>query len=179
MDNTSLGIVSPCSNCKNQLAVPDSTHPACPRRAQMAIYKAAVAAGEDTTAFAHLALTGKESSDSTDQSLTNPVYWDAGHSILVWVARIRDNGSALLSPDFDTTGINCSPLPYVPSDDEAQYFQNGRLEESDRISIAPMRMEQTADNNDNVSLGGTVRRTSVVYSNPRSPVNDHNAPEGL
>jgi hypothetical protein len=77
-------------------------------------------------------------------------------------------------------GAKRSPyLPFVPSDDEAQYFQNGRLEEGDFVSIASMAMEQTAPNNDNVALGGTVRRSIPVFTSPRQPVDDHNAPEGL
>ena len=71
------------------------------------------------------------------------------------------------------------PAPLPGSDDEAQYFQNGRLEEGDFVSIAAMTMEQTAQNGDNVSLAGTVRRSIPVYTSPRQPVIDHNAPEGL
>jgi hypothetical protein len=42
-----------------------------------------------------------------------------------------------------------------------------------------MTMEQTAQNGDNIALGGTARRATPVFTSPRQPVIDHNAPEGL
>jgi hypothetical protein len=184
-----FGIVSPCSSCNNQRAVPDLQNnlPRCPRRAAMAYQAELQAAGLTTIQVAPLTLTGNEdNSSSTSTALQNPVYSSALNSVLVWVATIPDNGviidangnvlsPGLLGSGFDTKYINCRELPITPKDNEASYRSKGAWSEGDQLHITITGDQQTIADSANttlpIALDGFADKVNFSYSAPRVPVN--------
>jgi hypothetical protein len=191
-----LAIVSPCSTCKNQRSEPDANGlAACPRRFwqnQAKIVAARQNSNDVTSHFPVLIATGKERyGDTSGGALINPVYWDQGNCIAVWVAKLEDNqaivsdtgritNTDILSDSFDTTYTNCSLYPYTPEGNENEYFQKGSLKEGERIMVTDTSQQQLfSDNLLAVPIGGTVKRANFFYKVPRTPVDDHQSPEGL
>jgi len=198
---SALAIVSPCSTCKNQnVAAGTDGKPQCPRRYWQSLNKnvppdLSLATGPvpDTGAESYplLALTGNErDGDTTSTSLVNPVYWNDGNSILVWVAKLKDNSpivnngqvvnNDILSDSFDTSYINCCEYPYVPVGNENEYFQRGALKESDQIVVTDIPCEQLfGDTFQGTPFGGTLQRANFFFNVPRVPTDDHQCPEGV
>jgi hypothetical protein len=180
-----LALVSPCSTCKNQLtAAGPNGQPTCPRRVLQA-------GGATTTATDHLVLYGTEgTANEGDGSYRNPVYWTDGHAILVWIALLGDNGGVydgagnpvtpgILDPGFDTSHIQCRPLPIVPRDSEAAYFQHGALAENDQLEVSLTSSQQQAmDTGAPVLIDGFGKKVSFVFNHPRTPVNKDLCPAG-
>ena len=180
-----LALVSPCSTCKNQLTAPGPNgQPACPRRV--------LQAQSATTSIAdHLVLFGTEgTANAGDGSYRNPVYWDDGHAILVWTALLEDNGGVydasgnqiapgILDPSFDTGHIQCRPLPIVPQDSEAAYFQQGALAENDQLEVAlTANQQQATDTGAPVLIDGFGKKVCFVFNHPRTPVSKDLCPAG-
>lgn len=152
-----LAIVSPCSTCKNRRSKQDKDgKPACPRMAHIQRQNDAVQNGTDYTQYAHLTLTGLEYNGfATPQPgvLVNPVYDDGRGSVYIWIARLLDNhgllddqGTLTVPPitdpsflDNSTDYIQCSLLPVVPADTLATYFQKGRFEEGDTVTVTSFK----------------------------------------
>jgi hypothetical protein len=189
-----LAVVSPCSSCKNQLAENSAGKPACPRRLIAQRKKDMESQGTDTTALQHLVETG-----TSDESLANPVYLDGENagSILVWIATIKDNSGVrdkdgtilsphILHPDFDTTFIQCRPLPIVPRDHEAAFFQKGAWAEGDTLDASIISNQQlstipdisSTDDFMPVLIDGFGSKVNFAFRFPRKHVNKDLAPSG-
>lgn len=193
-----LAVVSPCSQCKNQLAEQADGKPFCPRRKAQANLKAFMDAnqGNPDTRLEPLAAFGTEGTPSQgDNSLHNPVYLDDKNITLVWIAALRDNSGVLgddggqvapsiLDPSFipdHTEYIQCRPRPFLPAEHEAHYRQVGGLKEGDFVEARRFESQQTIADPDatqgyqTVLLEGTVSKVSLAYNTPRTPVElDHN-----
>lgn len=199
---TAYAIVSPCSQCKNQLSAPGADgKPYCPRRywqAAQDTYKQN-SNGKSNQTFVPLALYGTEGTATEgDKSLKNPVYDNTGKSALVWIATLRDNSGirdskdnviapSILDPSFipnSTTYIQCRPLPYIPALHEAAYRQSGALKEGDTVLAITAKEQQnyskaivdggTANAYQQVPLEGVVLKIDLAFETPRAPVDiDH------
>jgi hypothetical protein len=187
-----LGVVSPCSSCKNQRAFPDPNGQKnfCPRRNWIATQQALQQSSQKSDQAAaqtlrHLTLTGTEGTN-----LVNPVYDPEGSSILVWIAMVEDNDaqindngqltnpSIVLGPDsFDTNQIVCNVLPFTPEQSTTEYRANGGLKEWDTALVTIGTQQPSDDGFTFVHNGGTVKRASFLFGSSQPPVPDHEAPE--
>jgi hypothetical protein len=197
---TAFAIVSPCSQCKNQLAeMSNDGKPFCPRRkwqADQASYTTQT--GNPDPRMVPLAWYGTEGTpQSGDQSLRNPVYVAANNSTLVWIATLRDNAGlsdsngnviapSILDPSFipgSTQYIHCRPLPFVPAQHEAAYRASGGLKEGDQLVATTVQSQQfnsttvpdVATNSDtneytSVMVDGVVSKVDLVFNAPRATV---------
>lgn len=180
---TYYGIVSPCSCCQNQRIDGQPGMAPCPRRVIKQQRDELNAAGADTSQIEHLCISGTDDVNT----LKNPVYWDAGNSIMIWVALLADNAGCydqngnqltpnLLSDSFDNTYLNCHPLPCVPRETEAAYRQSGAYMEGDEVEIIltlPQQMAATPDANGNCGtarVDGFVRKVNFLTSQSRIPL---------
>lgn len=192
---SAFAIVSPCSQCKNQLAEQsDDGKPFCPRRkwqADLAQFQTDVP--DPGTEI--LAAFGTEGTDQEgDNSLRNPVYLDDGKTTLVWIATLRDNSGMrdgddnVVAPQIldlafipdSTEFIHCRPLPYIIMQNEAAYRQSGALKEGDQVFAISAQNQQhasitglSADNPNEyrqVPVEGVVTKVNFVYHVPRIPV---------
>jgi hypothetical protein len=177
---TYYGIVSPCSCCQNQRSDVKPGLAPCPRRVIQQQRDELKAAGADTSQIEHLCVSGT----SDPSQLKNPVYWDDGNSIMVWVALLSDNAGAydkdgnqltpqLLSQAFDNTYINCHYLPCVPRETEAAYRANGAYMEGDEVEVIlalPQQQAPTPDaagNYGTAKIDGFVRKVNFLTSQSR------------
>lgn len=194
---TAFAIVSPCSQCKNQLSeMSEDGKPFCPRRKWQ---KDQVAYQKSTNAFdprlGPLSSFGTEGTPQEgDNSLRNPVYLDDGQTTLVWIAPLRDNAGvrdgkgnviapSILDPSFipdHTDQIHCRLLPYIPGEHEASYRQSGGVKEGDTVIATMVTQQQfgsietvTEDSTheyQSVLIEGIVNKVNLVYRTPRTPV---------
>lgn len=193
-----LAVVSPCSQCKNQLAAQEDGKPFCPRRKAQADLQeyADNNQGNLDPRLVPLAAYGTEgTSKQGDQSLRNPVYLDQAKTTLVWIATLRDNSGvpgpdnslvapSILDPSFltdHTEYIQCRPRPFLPAEHEAHYRQVGGLKEMDFIEARQFEFQQTTATPDAIEgyqallVDGTVSKVSLVDNTPRTAVElDHN-----
>jgi hypothetical protein len=190
-----LGIVSPCSTCTNQRALPAADgRPACPRRVAAARKIELDSLQLDSSQYTSVILTGMNGvADDGTKPLSNPVYDAPSNLIQIWVATLKDNaelvnkdGSVaspdLLDPAFTTDWIQCRPLPFGPRDTEAQYFQKGCLQEGDQLEIQVSPTQQVLASTtagSNVMLDGTVHKVNHHSLFPRVPVNQDLCVSGL
>lgn len=156
---SAFAVVSPCSQCKNQLAeMSKDGKPFCPRRkwiADQAAYQQST--GNPDPRIAPLALFGTEGTPQAgDQSLRNPVYDQNSNSTMVWIATLRDNSGmrdstgnvvapSILDPSFipnSTEFIHCRLLPFVPAQHEAAYRSSGGLKEGDKLLAVTVQNQQ-------------------------------------
>lgn len=195
-NNIYLGIISPCSTCKNQRSAPDPIAglPSCPRRMAK---QELVSAPNIIDNFGRLALstlTGNEDTQSNSTQLVNPVYSDSNNTALVWVALLKDNiaiydnDGNLKNPDildsgFDTNYICCHSDPVVPTVQEAQYRASGAWSESDLVQITltgyqQQKLDSTGSGTyDILNVNGFATKVNFPMSNPRSKVErDHSVP---
>lgn len=190
-----LAIVSPCSACKNQLTEPKDGKPACPRRMLEAQKQAIEEQGGSTEHLNHLLLSGTEGTENEgDGSLRNPVYFN--DSIFLWVATLSDNSGVrdaegnllaphLLDPAFlqsKTEYIQCRPLPVVPRDHEAAYFQKGAFMEGDQLEVsftAGQQLEQVSSGTEPVLIDGFAQKVNFLFYHPRTPVEKDLVPAGI
>lgn len=173
------GIVSPCSGCNNKRTVATAGMASCPRLVLQKQVQDLKDQGLPTDGIDYLATTGTDS-----QSLANPVYWDEGHTTLVWIALLKDNQGAhdansnlitphILSDSFDNTYINCHAYPFVPRDTEAAYRAGGALAEGCEVEVTltpPQQQLTSPDDNGNypaVLIDGFVRKFNFAFSSPR------------
>jgi hypothetical protein len=199
-----FAIVSPCSTCANQRSTPDPNggmQNTCPRRVYQSTYVQLQASPDQDDvntlpSIRHLALTGIKSQDDANNftgGLVNPVYDDAGNSILTWVAMVVDNdvvydpasgdiinpsileGAAVYNTDF----IQCKPLPYGPNMNEANLFQSGGLREWESVSVVDSVEQPSLDGFTVESYGGSVQRAILLGQTPRKPTFDHECPDGV
>lgn len=198
---TAFAIVSPCSQCKNQLSAPGvDGKPACPRRAYQAELAAKLAAnGTSDPTLIPLALYGTEGTPQAgNNALVNPVYWD-NKSTLVWIAGVRDNSGVLdsnnniiapsiLDPSFTsnyTQWIQCRPLPYILTQNESAARTSGAVKEQDQVVAFLTRNQQNYATRDvtglstglyqQVYIEGVISKVDLVYNTPRATVNlDYN-----
>jgi hypothetical protein len=198
MNNTQLGIVSPCSTCKNQRYLSKMGEPmnACPRRSWQNEYLYDIAGTTDQQAsgsqIVQLALTGNSNPPSLTSPLNNPVYDSDSQSVLVWTAlyminrAIRDNVSgAVVNPGlnegldvFDTNYIQCELMPYSPNTDEHGYFLNGAFKEGDPIQVSMNRNQYEDGGMSLKKIAGSVQRSSITGTIPRNPTLSDNAAAG-
>lgn len=200
---TAFAVVSPCSQCKNQLSEQgEDGKPYCPRRKWQADQKLFQQHnnGNSDPRIAPLAAYGTEgTSQEGDQSFRNPVYSDNGKSSLVWIATLRDNSGirdgadnvvapSILDPAFipnSTDWINCRSIPYIPAQHEAAYRTFGGLKEGDTVLAITTQNQQnysqadiegdSPNNYRQVLIEGVVTKVNLVYQTPRSNVEvDHN-----
>lgn len=197
---SAFAIVSPCSQCKNQLSEQSADgKPFCPRRKWQQDEASFEANGNGDTdpRLSLLATFGTEGTPQEgDLSLRNPVYLDNGKTSLVWIATLRDNcgerdadnnviAPQILDPSFIpafTDRIHCRPLPYIPAQNEAEYRQVGALKEGDQIFAITAQNQQhntfaaidpDTDNPNEyfqVLVEGVVSKVNLVYLTPRTPV---------
>lgn len=147
---TAFAVVSPCSQCKNQLSEMSSEgKPFCPRRKWQADQQHSMdTTGTSDPRLAPLAWYGTEGTPQEgDQSLRNPVYIENSNSTLVWIATLRDNSGlrasdgsvispSILDPSFipdSTEYIHCRLLPFIPAQHESAYRSAGGLKEGDQL----------------------------------------------
>lgn len=196
---TAFAVVSPCSQCKNQLSVMGTDgKPACPRRkwqADQATFQTQNNGNSDPR-MTPLALYGTENTPQAgNQALKNPVYDNSGKSALVWIATLRDNSGmrdgddnviapSILDSSFTpqyTDWIHCRPLPYVPALHESAYRQSGALKEGDTVLAISAENQQnysstivdgtsSATEYQQVLIGGAVLKVDLVYNTPRAAV---------
>jgi hypothetical protein len=198
MAHTELGIVSPCSTCKNQRAssIVGGAMNYCPRRRWQNQYVTEIAGTPDQQVDAsnieQLALTGNDSDPSTTAQLNNPVYDIDNQSILVWIAlyttnrAIRSPGSGIIvNPGlsegldvFDTEYIQCESMPYTPNIDEHGYFMNGALKEGDPIQVSKNMDQFVPGGSEFKPISGSVQRSSIAGTIPRNPTLSDNSPSG-
>jgi hypothetical protein len=188
-----MGIVSPCSTCKNQNSSTAADTPACPRRNYQQQLTQIQTDGGDPSAIQHLALYGTEGTACEgDGSFRNPAYWNDGNSILIWVALLEDNLGVfdktgaricpdLLNPGFDSTYIQCRTLPVVPREHEAAYFQGGALAESDQLEVTFSENQQMSADGSGfpILIGGFGKKVNFVFNHPRTPVKKDLCPAGV
>ena len=195
-----LASVSPCSRCTNQLSEPKDGHPSCPRR-QMQVRKAdLVAKGASTQHLDHLVLTGREAALQNvkniltpgNNDLRNPVYWNEGGAILIWIATLADNGGIpgangtlvtpnLLDPTFDRSYIQCHPVPVVPAVPEATYFSNGAFNEGDQLEVrfsANQQVNLQSETHDSVLIDGFAQKVNFAFFVPRAALKKDTVPSG-
>jgi hypothetical protein len=192
-----LAIISPCSSFKNQLSEAKNGRPPCPRRQIQQQKTELDTAGVPTQHLEHLTLTGREADSanppaSGDNDLRNPVYWNEGNAVLVWVATLADNGgvrgaddtwvsSHLLDPTFDTAYIQCHPLPVVPAIAEAAYFTLGAFLEGQQVEVrfsANQQIDLSADSAGTVLVDGFAQRVNFAFLVPRKGVGKDLVPAG-
>lgn len=200
MPRSNMGVVSPCSTCKNKRAEVEDGKPACPRLRLIKYAQDRAGAGQPLPqAFAPALLTGTEGTDQEGtNSLRNPVYSDDQGHILVWAALLRDNtgvfdekGNVIVKPlapplpgDFNTDYIQCSSLPFVVRNTEAEYFQLGAYQEWDAlecVSVAHQldtQVEGEETKFDQVQVEGFARKVNFAYTFPRLPVDQDLHPRG-
>jgi hypothetical protein len=169
-----LAVVSPCSQCVNQRAESKDGKPACPRRAWKKYIGDLVANGGEVDPGLNLVqITG-----TSGDALTNPVYSDDQHVILVWAAHLQDNmgefdsaGNLLtpqiLDPGFNTDYIRCNPKPYVIRDTEANYFLRGAYREFDTLETVSMQNQHLVPGNEGqfvpLPVEGHAQRVDLAY----------------
>lgn len=199
---TAFAVVSPCSQCKNQLTeMSDDGKPFCPRRkwqADQQMYMDKNNGSPDPN-LAPLTAYGTEGTPQEgSQALRNPVYLDNGKTTLVWIAPLRDNNGvrdgdnnvvapSILDPSFIpdfTDRIHCRLYPFIPAQHEASYRQSGGLKEGDTVVATTVQEQQfnstTVVSGDDPSayqpiyMEGVVNKVSLVYRTPRTAVEiDH------
>jgi hypothetical protein len=186
-----LGIVSPCSTCKNFLTtVPDGdkVHVPCPRQLWIERLQQQDTDDPDDICPGYLGETGTEGS-----SLANPVYSESSGNVLIWVA-LEDNNDGvldangnilapdLLSPGFDNVAdseyLRCEELPYVLDKTQAQMQNDGVLHEGDRIYAEGFYQSQPDMSGTTSYTGGTVVKATLPFSySLNTPIAD-NLPSG-
>ena len=196
---TAFAIVSPCSQCKNQLSeLGTDGKPFCPRRkwqADQATYQTQNNGNSDPR-MVPLSLYGTENTPQAgNQALKNPVYDNSGKSSLIWIATLRDNAGmrdgddnsiapSILDPTFIpqyTDWIHCRSLPYIPALHESAYRQSGALKEGDTVLAISAENQQnysspvvdgtaTAAEYQQVLVGGAVLKVDLVFGTPRAAV---------
>jgi hypothetical protein len=109
------------------------------------------------------------------------------------VATLADNGGVrdvngqpvtphVLDPAFDTTYIQCHPLPVVPAIDEATYFSNGAFTEGQQLEVrfsANQQMDAQSDSSETVLIDGFAQRVHFAFSVPRQAVTKDSVPVGV
>jgi hypothetical protein len=194
-----MGVVSPCSTCKNKREEVKDGKPACPRLKLRKFVRDRAAVGQPLSpAFAPALLTGTEGTDQEgSDALRNPVYSDDQGHILVWAALLRENtgvfdeqGNVVVKPlspplaDFDTDYIQCGALPYVVRKTEAEYFQLGAYKEWDLLECVSIshQMEIQVDGIENafdeLRVEGFANKVNFAYTFPRLPVDQDLHPRG-
>lgn len=198
---SAFAIVSPCSQCKNQLsAMSADGKPYCPRRkwqADQSTYQTTNSKLDPQVT--PLTLYGTEGGPNAgDQSFRNPVYSNDNKASLVWIATLRDNSGvrdgndnviapSILDPTFipdHTDYIHCRSLPYIPATNEASYRQLGALKEGDTVIAIGAQNQQsysstsvngnTSDFYKDVLIEGVVMKVNLVFKTPRVSVDvDH------
>lgn len=196
---TAFAIVSPCSQCKNQLSEQsEDGKPYCPRRkwqADLETYKSQNN-GNSNLKIEPLAAYGTEgTSQEGDKSLRNPVYLDDSKAALIWIANLRDNSGirdgdnkvvapTILDPTFIpdfTDYIQCRSIPYISGLHEAAYRTSGALKEGDTVIAITTQNQQNyiipniegddPDTYQQVMIEGVVNKVNLVYITPRTSVN--------
>jgi len=201
---TALAIVSPCSQCKNQLDATKDGKPFCPRRMWQTSLAQNEANGESDPSIESLAAYGTEGTDAEgDKSLRNPVYLNDGKTVLVWIATLRDNSGihdtngnpvvpSILDPSFipdNTDYIRCRLFPFVPAVHEAAYRQSGAMKEGDQVVATLVQRQQFSATEDEpqddstseatgrtpIKIDGIVNKVNFVQGAPRAQVDyDYN-----
>lgn len=196
---TAFAIVSPCSQCKNQLAEQgEDGKPHCPRRKWQKDYVQSQQPNNKSDQDPQIPILAAFGTEGTpqegDNSLRNPVYLDQGNVTLVWIATLRDNSGIrdqdnnvvapqILDPSFipdNTDWIHCRSLPYIPAQHESGYRQQGALKEGDAIFAITADSQQhavgttTDGSNTNIHqqvlVEGVVNKVNLVYFTPRKAV---------
>jgi hypothetical protein len=159
------------------------------------MYLTAIVGDSDQQTLANdliqIAITGNSLAPSLTTPLNNPVYDNGGQSIIVWAATytanraIVDTSGNVINPSldqglatFDTTYIQCEPLPFSPQVDEHGYFLNGALKEGESIWISNNRDQRTPDGSNPINIAGSVSRSSIAGTIPRNPTLSDNSPSG-
>lgn len=188
--HAALAVVSPCSQCQNFLAMPDATHPMCPRRYWESRAAQADQAGMSSSQPPDYLTRKARADDATGYE--NPVSWEQGKTRLVWVATLDENRPLLnsdgslknpdiLSPGFDTQYICCRHLPYVPGVREADYYAGQQLVEWNPCLITSVKLpQQDMDNPYQQSLiGGFVSKTTPLQRFNITPAQQSVNPQGI
>ena len=197
---SAFAIVSPCSQCKNQLSATSTDgKPYCPRRkwqADLVTYQQ-LNSGTSDSRLQMLSAYGTEGTPQAgDNSLRNPVYYDTNKYTLVWIATLRDNSGvrdakdnviapSILDPSFipnSTTYIQCRTLPFIPAMHEAAYRTSGGLKEGDMVVAITAQNQQNTTNTSisleadssnayqQVQIEGVVTKINLPYTTPRANV---------
>jgi hypothetical protein len=131
-------------------------------------------------------------SGTDTDAFVNPVYFQSGQTILMWVASILDNrltmnadgsvanGSILSQDAFDTTYIRCQPVPMLPETNWAEMLVSGAYQEWDQILVTPVReCQEQQDPTQAMNLaplcqiGGFAKKVNFTFFNPQtSPQSD-------
>jgi hypothetical protein len=189
----SLGIVSPCSTCKNfRTADEGDSLPACPRRLWQSRADALAQSGSPASSPDPYLL--RAARDPDQRALENPVAWPEGQSRLVWIATLEDNRALtnasgrtvepdLFAPDFNTNRINCRRLPYVPATREADYYAGGQLREGDHVfaqsfSFPQLDKNQPADRIE-LRVAGLVQKMTPMQKVTVTPAKRSVNPRGI
>lgn len=158
-----MGIISPCSDCKNYLQRNNTSDPyrtPCPRRTWIETQR-------QDSIYVHPVLSASGSSDPN--KLANPVRDVLANNYVVWIAAVDDNPGiqdqvgniitpSILTELFDTTYIRCRPHPYVPEHDSRFFNVIGHLEESQHVWVTNNKHSSLdpIDSSKEVPIAGTV-----------------------
>lgn len=173
-----LGIASPCSSCTKRNSLEQNGLPACPRAVLLQQQQDAADNGFDFSDYEHLTLTGLEANPFATQTpgaFANPVYDVGNNSLYVWVARLVDNQGGmnpdrsvafppLTDPSFVSDHlehIHCMPLPMVPADTLAQYYNKGRIKEGELVMISAFEGQQLDASGSPEVYGGSVSKVAT------------------
>jgi hypothetical protein len=170
---SAIGVVSPCSTCKNFLDMPADNRPMCPRRYWDRRAREAQDAGlTDQVPSPYLTRYGRS---DTASGYENPVSWEAGKSRLVWVATLDENkpllnidGSlknpGLLDAGVDTQFMACRHMPYVPLMREGSYYAGNQLVEWDSVYATALKLSQAEvdDPYAQVKISGFVQKITPL-----------------
>lgn len=178
-----LGVISPCSNCKNRRSKQltkklangkEVILPACPRVAVKEAQKNS-RLSDDQDSVQHLMLAGK------DGAFSNPILDDQNKTYWIWVARLLDNsgsydmegqfdrsnpdGSSELCPPitarnwdkkggYDTDFMQCMALPMVPDVSFMKLVSDNNFKEGSYCLITHFQGQQLRQGRIPISVGG-------------------------
>jgi hypothetical protein len=122
-----------------------------------------------------------QSGTDSEDKLANPVYFQDGQTIAVWVASLQDNrltlrpdgnvvtGSILKRDSFDTRYIRCQPMPFILEESWAEMLVKGAYKERDQVLVKPVREDQRHEGTSDlfpgpvVQVAGFVRKVDFVF----------------
>lgn len=158
-----MGVVSPCSTCKNRQADSANGLPMCPR-----MYWGEVATESDASFPDFLSASGTDQQDK----LVNPVYLEEASCVVVWVASLESNqgyfqdgkriNPDILHPGFDTKYIVCNAYPYAIQTSEAEMYQGGVYKEMDQLELLTFPINQLDILGQRLPLAGFAKKVTFV-----------------
>ena len=194
--NNQLGVVSPCSQCKNHLTSlsdGDYLHTPCPRRLWIQTQNnqptETYVPDQNVVIPPYLVESGTSSPDQ----LSNPVYSTTSSTMIIWVALAANNGDLYdatgnlvrnridgpgFDVDTDSEFLHCERLPYTPCDTQAQVYSKGVLHELDPIDVNTVANRQLDPSGNPQFIAGSVQKITQPFLFSITPATRDNNPAG-